>query len=182
MSEEGKLFDYANLDRVDDWSRSCYASLSNWDLARSCGKWSTWDGKPYYQSNYLLLEIVVPDSAGIASEPLVIYTADEELTVGSRIWHEHYPDFEQKTDEQVAATIKLRTQRWFDGLVRAAVFFHGNDWRGTGIIEDGDDVAKRLEDLRSDFSRHFELDRVELRGPWPAGDAVFEVTRKRVIM
>lgn len=68
------------------------------------------------------------------SEPLSIYSANEELTMASRIWHEHFPDFDQP-DDQAAERAKARVQQWFDGSFHAAVFFQGAEWRGTGTIE-----------------------------------------------
>jgi hypothetical protein len=168
LNEEGKLFDFANLDVVDDFSREFYEKVKGWPLARF-GAWSTWAGDPYYSSNYLLLDLSVVSERGSA-EPACIYTSDEELTLATRGWHEHSFPADDPWDH-----VRVLTERWFNSEFLVVSYFDGDAWKGTITIAHDEDVRTELIRGLAWVRERFNATRVELRSPYKSADRTFAI-------
>ncbi len=167
MSAEGKLSDFADLDRVDHWSKQVYESFKTWTLPNSRAAWGTWE------PGYLLLDLILVRD-GEMSEPASIYSADEELTFATRVWHDHAPcwDF---PETQVDAYVQGLAKRWFDGEFRIATYYLGDSWKGSLTIETGVDIRSALTEGLKWVRKNFDADRVELKGPFKTDDEIFAI-------
>jgi hypothetical protein len=148
----GNLFSSSSTEAIDDWSREVFDALSAWALTMG-GRWLRYD------PGYLLLEI--EKNGGRPIDPILMDTADEELTVEFGMWEMHLPD--QALDAAGAASeaVKLVSQ-WLAGAVRTAVFTDDTGkWCGTMLIERGDEFPPRP----SDGMAYFKPTQVEVRGP-----------------
>lgn len=167
MSEEGKLADFADLDRVDDWSRIFHQQFRDWTPMGLHPAWSTWS------PGYLLLDLrLVRD--GETSEPASIYSADEELTFATRVWHDHSPHWDFPETE-VDTYVKDLATRWFSGGFRVATYFLDDAWKGSLTIQADKDVRIALADGLNWVRKNFDANRVELKGPFKSDDEVFAI-------
>lgn len=80
--EQGTPYPDGAAGPVDDWSARIYAALRDWPVARD-GAWTRWE------PGYLLLTI--DHARGREIDKIVLYTADELLTVAFGWWDEEYP-------------------------------------------------------------------------------------------
>lgn len=163
------MADEADLRVVDDWSRFVYERLKGWPPAET-GRWSTWAARP---ANYLALEIV-EQTASERSEPVIVYTSDEEVTWATRQWHEHRPWGDQTDDDAVEA-VKERTRLWFSGGFLVVSYFLSDDWKTSLTIDKTDDLTKRLTEGLASVRKNFDADRVEVKGPYKSKDRVFSI-------
>ena len=148
----GTAFTATSSDQIDDWSREVFKALSDWARARD-GRWLR------YEPGYLLLEIDTFDGKEI--DPILVDTADEEVTVGFGYWEMHLPDQARDSDGAAREAVDLVSQ-WLSGQIRTAVFTdQSGNWCGTMLIEQGDPFPPRP----SDGMAYFKPTRVEVRGP-----------------
>ena len=148
----GTPFSNSSTEPIDDWSRDVFVALSAWALERG-GRWSRYD------PGYLLLEI--DHNGDRAIDPILMDTADEELTVEFGLWEMHLPD--QALDAAGAASeaVELVSQ-WLAGEIRTAVFTDdAGKWCGTMLVERGDTFPPKP----SDGMAYFKPTQVEVRGP-----------------
>lgn len=143
---------------IDDWSEAIYSALRDWDVARD-GEWTRWN------PGYLLLTII--SVAGSEIEPVVLYTADEELTVNFGYWETHNPAPYELWDAEadvIAEHAKLLVSRWLDGCIRTAVVTGAKGkWCGTTTIEPGE-LAPQLK-AAARWVRETHPEKVEVRTP-----------------
>jgi len=132
--------------RIDDWSLAILEALLKWSVAKD-GRWTR------EEPGYLLLEIRKFHGKDI--DPILIDTADEELTVSFGYWEAHLPMTLGKEDaEATADEAKRLVERWLSAEIATAVYSDANGkWRGSILIEGGDlqarlrDGAKWIENL-----------------------------------
>ena len=141
---------------VDEWSLELFEVLRAWPAA-TLGIWTRWD------PGYLLLEIDCIENNPV--ERIILYTADEELTVEFGYWETHLPGPLGTGDADVAGTAqqaKSLVEDWLSGRIRTAVFSDGaGKWCGSKLIE-GDDI---LSQLTTDWISSFGPTQVEIRTP-----------------
>ena len=130
--ESGLPFPSDVAGPIDEWSEAVYAALHTWDIARD-GEWTRWE------PGYLLLTIKRVDGREI--EPVVLYTADEELTVSFGYWVTHDPAPYELWDAEadvIAEYAKLLVTQWLNGEIRTAVVTDANGtWCRTTTIAQG---------------------------------------------
>lgn len=143
---------------VDDWSERVYAALRDWPIARK-GEWTRWE------PGYLLLTITHIEGGEV--EPIVLYTADEELTVAFGYWETHNPAPYELWDAEadvIAEHAKLLVAQWLNGNMRTAVLTdETGKWCGSTSIEVGE-LAPQLE-AAAYWVRDFHPKQVEVRTP-----------------
>ena len=143
---------------VDKWSEAVYAALCEWDVARE-GEWTRWE------PGYVLLTITHVEGSEV--EPIMLDTADEELTVTFGYWETHNPAPCELWDAEadvIAEHAKLLVARWLRGDVRTAVLTDAvGKWCGTTMIEHGE----LMPQLRAAalWLRDFRPEQVEVRTP-----------------
>jgi hypothetical protein len=146
--------------QVDDWSTAIYARLRDWAEAKQ-GVWELWP------PGYLVLTIT--SDLGHVVEPIVLDTAEDELTVTFGYWETHLPEHgsvgSDDTDEDVAATeAKKLVDDWLAGRLLTAIYFDAaNKWCGS-ITVDPDEISDRLR-YGAEWIASFEPRRIELRRP-----------------
>ena len=148
----GTAFTATSPDQIDDWSREVFKALSDWAQAHD-GRWLRYD------PGYLLLEIDTFDGKEI--DPILVDTADEEVTVGFGYWEMHLPDQACDGDGAAREAVDLVSQ-WLSGQIRTAVFTDENgNWCGTMLVEQSGPFPPRP----SDGMAYFKPIRVEVRSP-----------------
>lgn len=156
--ESGVTFPSDVAGPIDEWSEAVYAALHTWDIARD-GEWTRWE------PGYLLLTIKRVDGREI--EPVVLYTADEELTVSFGYWVTHDPAPYELWDAEadvIAEYAKLLVAQWLNGEIRTAVVTDANGkWCGTTTIEQGE-LGPQLE-AAARWVRGSRPEQVEVRTP-----------------
>ena len=170
----GTPFSPTSSEEVDEWSLQVFELLASWPIANA-GEWKRWE------PGYLVLEISEEGDAPI--EPIVIDTADEELTVTFGYWEAHLPtDYDADARQAVEEAKGLVTQ-WLRGEIRTAVFTDASgNWCGSRLVE-GDDLLPQLD---PEWIRDFNPTNVEVRTPartnWRQfainGDALAEITAR----
>jgi hypothetical protein len=168
----GTPFSAASPGEVDQWSLEVFDLLSQWPTAQE-GQWTKWP------PGYLVLEISMNDGRPI--EPVILYTADEELTVTFGYWEDHLLSDHAADARQAVDEAKELVRQWLCGEIRTAVFTDASGkWCGSRLVE-GEDI---LPQLGPDWVRSFNPTHVELRSPnrseWRRfsinGDDVTELT------
>jgi len=102
--------------------------------ARRSGAWSLWP------PGYLLLEIA--RHAGREIEPVLIYTADEEITVTFGYWEAHFDELTQGDDDTPLEAALRTVEGWLEGRVRTVVSFKADgSWCGSSLLEESDEIA-----------------------------------------
>ena len=143
---------------VDKWSEAVYAALREWDVARE-GEWTRWE------PGYVLLTITHIDGSEV--EPIMLYTAHEELTVTFGYWETHNPAPYELWDAEadvIAEHAKLLVARWLRGDVRTAVLTDAaGKWCGTTMIEHGE-LMPQLR-AAAQWVRDSRPEQVEVRTP-----------------
>ncbi|MEG8023242.1 hypothetical protein [Sphingomonas aerolata] len=143
---------------VDEWSEQIYAALCDWPIART-GEWTRWE------PGYLLLTITHVDDSEV--EPIVLYSADEELTVAFGYWETHNPAPYELWNEEadvIAEHAKLLVEQWLNGSIRTAVLTDATGkWCGSTTIEP-EELAPQLE-AAARWLRDFHPEQVEVRTP-----------------
>jgi len=167
VSEEGKIADSANLALVDDWSRDFYSQFKDWRLPNARFAWSTWE------PGYLLLDVTLVRD-GELSEPASVYSADEELTFATRVWHDHSPHWDFPETE-ASVYVKDLAHRWFGGKFKIATYYLADAWKGSLTIPEDADVQTALIEGLAWVRKNFDADRVELKGPFRSEDEVFGI-------
>lgn len=155
----GIPYDGSAPESVDSWSRSIFAALSSWPVART-GVWTRWD------PGYLLLE--VSTSGGEAIEPIFLDTAEGGLNVHFGYWEDTFPYFGTGSDQEDATVAAAQAERlveqWLDGTLRTAVCYRADgSWCGSMSVE-GPDAEPQLRGFVSHLL-DFAPARIELRSP-----------------
>lgn len=157
-TETGVLYPSDLAGPVDEWSEGIYAALRNWHIARE-GEWTRWE------PGYLLLSIGHVDGSEV--EPIVLYTADEELTLAFGNWETHNPAPYELWDadaDVIAEHAKSLVARWLKGEMRTAVVTDAaGEWCGTTPIELGE-LVPQLK-IAANLVRDFSPKQVEVRTP-----------------
>jgi hypothetical protein len=158
MNDAAKGVPFAPVlsDSFDDWSAEIFEALRDWTVA-SDGTWTRWD------PGYLLLEIERVDNSPV--ERIILYTADEELTVEFGYWETHLPE-PLGTGEadaiETANQAKRLIEDWLSGRIRTAVYADdAGEWCGSMLVEGEDFVSQ----LTTDWIRTFGPTQVEVRTP-----------------
>lgn len=150
----GTPYSPSGPDPIDEWSREIFNALSSSILAEN-GRWSRWE------PGYLLLEIENIDGEQI--DPILICTADDELTVTFGYWEMHLPEDESDAVGAAQQAIAL-VSRWLSGEIRTAVLSDAaGKWCGSIIVEPGEVIPQLA--ITRDWIRHFNPTRVEVRCP-----------------
>lgn len=156
--ETGIPYPSALAGTVDKWSEEVYAALRDWHIAQE-GQWTRWE------PGYLLLTITQVNGKEV--EPIVLYTAVDELTVAFGYWETHNPaPYELWHAEAgvIAKHAKLLVEHWLNGDYRTAVVTDADGkWCGTTIIEGGELVPQLESAARWVYDSHPK--RVEVRTP-----------------
>ncbi len=140
---------------IDDWSERVYRALSTWPIAQT-GEWSRWE------PGYLLLTINRAGDEPI--EPVMLDTADQELTVTCGRWHDHLDreGSEEATLEALAEQAKALIGDWLNGKFQIAVYSDTDErWCGSTVIRPGDLDAQLEETAR--HLRHLTPTSIELQ-------------------
>lgn len=144
--------------QVDEWSNAIYARLSEWDASKD-GTWERWE------PGYLLL--TVAKYQGKEIEPVMLYTADDELTVTFGYWEIHLPacgPLEADDDEEAVREARELVDGWLAGKLHTAIYFDAADkWCGSILVEDEDVLSRLHYGLK--FTAHSKPSRIELRTP-----------------
>jgi hypothetical protein len=171
--DQGVPFTPASRDAVDEWSWSIFELLNAWPVARQ-GRWSRWD------PGYVVLEIDQLEDETI--EPIVLWTADDELTVSFGFWEDHLPDpnghFAEPAD--AVAEAKRLLDGWLDGRLRTAVYSNDWGWCGTTTVEPEVGGAPLEDGLKWLREAGFRPKRIELQGPRKADWLCYEVKGNRI--
>ena len=159
-SSRGTPFTDSERHYVDQWSLDVYDALKDWSVA-SPGKWTRWD------PGYLLLEIEAVDNEVI--DPILLDTADDELTVTFGHWETHLPEPLGTGDADGAETAeqaKKLVGDWLTGQVKTAVLTDKNGkWCGSMLLDSSRPQAELDEFVES--VRDFKPTKIEIRGPKP---------------
>jgi hypothetical protein len=154
---------------IDDWSMAVFVSFADLPVVAG-GEWTRWE------PGYLVLEVRYHD--GRAIDPIIVDTANEELTVSFGFWETHLPGPDYLTGEYDSEASVLRAngliEDWLSGHMSTAVYFSSDDkWCGTfavdssGLIEELSNGAERV--------KGFSPTRIELRAPERANWRFFQV-------
>lgn len=159
-------------DSVDDWSRALFDTLRSWHVARE-GRWTR------CEPGYLLLEVELVDGADI--DPVMIDTADDELTVTFGYWEAHLPEpfgNGEADAPETAEQAKQLVEDWLAGRVRTAVFTNKEDeWCGSKLVE-GDDLLPQLD---PDWISSFRPTQVEVRTPYRTAWRRFSIDGNQIV-
>lgn len=148
----GSPFTGAGDEGIDHWSHDVFRALSGWAETLN-GRWTRWD------EGYLLLEI--DQIAGIAIEPILIDTADEQVRVEFGYYEADFPDATTDAEGAAQEAVKLVSD-WLAGSIRTAVFTNdAGHWCGSMIMEQGEPVPP----APSEGMLGLNPAKVELRGP-----------------
>jgi hypothetical protein len=165
----GTPFSPALKQAIDEWSVQVFELLCSWPLAED-GKWTRWD------PGYLVLEI--SSVAGDEIEPIVLDTADEELTITFGYWEAHLPSNFETDAQQAVDEAKEFVRQWLCGEIRTAVFADASGaWCGSKLIE-GNDL---LPQLNTDWIKSFNPIEVEVRTPSRSGWRQFSINGDEII-
>lgn len=165
----GTPYSSSSPELVDDWSREVFDALSHWALADN-GRWSRWE------PGYLLLEI--ESIGGEQTDPILIDTADGELTVAFGYWETHLPEGEADAAGTAQQAIALVSQ-WLSGEIRTAVLTDASGkWCGTIVVEPGD-VIPQLSVTR-DWIKSFSPTHVEVRSPRRSDWRTYDIDADRI--
>ena len=139
----GTPFTGTSTEHIDEWSREVFVALSEWAKAHY-GRWTRWE------PGYLLLEI---DTMGDdAIDPILMDTADEELTVEFGYWEMHLPDQAQDAPGAAREAVELASQ-WLSGEIKTAVFTDANGkWCGSKTVQRGDPLPPKPIDGLKGFN------------------------------
>jgi hypothetical protein len=165
--DESCPYPSAKAGPVDRWSLDIYAALESWSVAQG-GTWERWE------PGYLVLTIGHLGTEVI--DPVVLYTAEQELVVIFGYWDMCYPDpYEAgETAEEVAANAKRLVEEWISGEIRTAVAFDASGkWCGTKTIELGE-LEPELHKIAW-WLRDFGPATIEIRSPRVADWKVYNV-------
>ncbi|MBB5716926.1 hypothetical protein [Sphingomonas aerophila] len=158
-AESGVPYPSEMAGPIDEWSEQVFAALHNWPIART-GEWTRWE------PGYLLLTISHVDGSEV--EPIVLYSADQELTVAFGYWETHNPAPYGLPDANAAVIAdhaKLLVAQWLDGTIRTAVLTDATGkWCGTTTITLAE-LAPQLESAAR-WVRDFHPVQVEVRTPF----------------
>jgi len=140
---------------VTEWSEAIFRELCDWASAH-VGRWERWD------PDYLVLTI--DTHKGLAVEPVVIDTFEDELTVTFGYWETLLPEdgIHDDTDSRRAAVAaRALASDWLEGRIATAVYFAGDKWCGSRMIEANEDYQSRIADI--EWIKNLGPKRVELR-------------------
>jgi hypothetical protein len=166
--------------QVDEWSRAIYENLRDWAESLQ-GKWERWE------PGYLLLTLTSDGEAEV--DPILLYTADEELTVTFGYWETHLPEggSSAEDDDEIAADeARGIVEDWLAGRMLTAIYFDKDgQWCGSLSAEPGD-LPNRLQGGR-EWIANSQPSRIEVRSPrqrdWRHfdidGSQIVEVTASR---
>lgn len=115
-------------------------------------------------------------------EPLVLYTADDELTLSFGFWETDLPDPNASGKDDAADATKEAKQLvadWLAGRLMTAVYFDANGkWCGSITVE-GEDITTRLQQ-GEEWIRDFKPARIELRRPRKSDWRFFTIRDRRI--
>jgi hypothetical protein len=155
--EQGVPYPSADAGPIDEWSERIYAALMDWPVAET-GEWTRWEPR------YVLLTI--KSVGGEAVEPILICTADEELTVTFGYWETHNPAMWDSEPDVTAAHGKQLVERWLSGELRTAVLVDAaGKWCGSRLIEPGE-LEPQLR-AAAEWVRDWHPQAIEVRSPKP---------------
>lgn len=144
---------------IDEWSMAVFTSFADWPVIAG-EEWTRWE------PGYLVLELQQHD--GRVIDPIVVDTANEELTLSFGFWETHLPGPDGLTGEFDSEASVLDANRliedWLSGRMRTAVYFSADDrWCGTITVDPGaliEELSKGAE-----WAKGFSPTRIELRAP-----------------
>lgn len=132
---------------IDPWSQRVYDALKDWATDVG-GQWARWE------PGYLVLTIEAV--GGEAVDPVILDTADDEVTVAFGGWHDHLDGWpEALTSEASAEEARNVLGRWLDGSLQT-LYFVGSEgrWCGSSLVvgEDVVEAARRQAQSLRDLS------------------------------
>lgn len=179
MIQEGRLSSFADLEGVGEFSRNFHAAFVNWPLAARFGAWSTWRATTG-DANYLLLEIAAPSQTGELCEPVCVYDEFEEVTVGARAWHDHFPQPGQAEEDAVSDAMAA-IENWLAGEFVVCVFYQDDTWKGSMTKRPDESLHEVQRWLTELCKLGFEPNRLEVRGAFPSKDIIYPVVGSKII-
>jgi hypothetical protein len=161
-------------DQVDEWSRAIYGNLRSWAASRQ-GKWERWE------PGYLLLTITSDGQAEV--DPILLYTADEELTVTFGYWETHLPaggSSGDDDDEIAADEARGIVEDWLFGRMLTAIYFDKDgQWCGS-LSAEPSDLPDRLQ-VGREWIAYSQPSRIEVRSPRQRDWRHFDIDGSRIV-